>query len=72
VLTGCRSQELKMQQLARPVVPLKEAEQAQVYFHCSRTKKVFVDSRGAVVNYLAEARDQADACRGIRQLPAPQ
>ena len=48
-----------MQRLARPVVPLKEAEQAQVYFHCSNTKKVFVDSRGAVVDDLAEARDQA-------------
>jgi hypothetical protein len=31
----------------------------QVYFHCSNTKKVFVDYRGAVVNDLADARDQA-------------
>jgi hypothetical protein len=30
-----------------------------VYFHCSNTKKVFVDRRGAVVDDLAEARDQA-------------
>ena len=32
---------------------------AQVYFHCSNTKKVFVDRRGAVVHDLAEARDHA-------------
>ena len=31
----------------------------QVYFHCSNTKKVFLDSRGAVVADLAEARDHA-------------
>jgi hypothetical protein len=31
----------------------------QVYFHCSNTKKVFVDRRGAVVDDLAEARDRA-------------
>ena len=31
----------------------------QVYFHCSNTKKVFVDHRGAVVEDLAEARDYA-------------
>jgi len=31
----------------------------QVYFHCSNTKKVFVDRRGAVVDDLAEARDHA-------------
>ena len=31
----------------------------QVYFHCSNTKKVFVDRRGAVVEDLAEARDHA-------------
>lgn len=31
----------------------------QVYFHCSNTKKVFVDRRGAVVDGLAEARDRA-------------
>jgi len=31
----------------------------QVYFHCSNTKKVFVDRRGAVVEDLAEARDYA-------------
>jgi hypothetical protein len=31
----------------------------QVYFHCSNTKKVFVDRRGAVVNDLVEARDRA-------------
>lgn len=30
-----------------------------VYFHCSNTKKVFVDRRGAVVDDLAEARDHA-------------
>ena len=32
---------------------------SQVYFHCSNTKKVFLDRRGAVVDDLAEARDQA-------------
>ncbi|MCK1411561.1 MULTISPECIES: hypothetical protein [unclassified Bradyrhizobium] len=32
---------------------------AQVYFHCSNTKTVFVDRRGAVVDDLAEARDHA-------------
>ena len=31
----------------------------QVFFHCSNTKKVFVDYRGAVVDDLAEARDHA-------------
>ena len=31
----------------------------QVYFHCSNTKKVFVDYRGAVVTDLVEARDHA-------------
>ena len=31
----------------------------QLYFHCSNTKKVFVDQRGAVVDGLAEARDYA-------------
>ena len=31
----------------------------QLYFHCSNTKKVFVDQRGAVLNGLAEARDYA-------------
>ena len=31
----------------------------QVYFHCSNTRKVFVDRRGAVVADLTEARDQA-------------
>jgi hypothetical protein len=31
----------------------------QVYFHCSNTKKVFVDRHGAVVDGLAEARDHA-------------
>lgn len=31
----------------------------QVYFHCSTTKKVFVDRSGAVVDDLAEARDHA-------------
>ena len=31
----------------------------QVYFHCSNTKKVFVDRRGAMVDDLAEARDHA-------------
>jgi hypothetical protein len=30
-----------------------------VYFHCSTTKKVFLDHHGAVVNNLAEARDHA-------------
>ena len=30
-----------------------------VYFHCSTTKKVFLDQQGAVVNDLAEARDHA-------------
>ena len=32
---------------------------AQVYFHCSNTKNVFVDRRGAMVDDLAEARDHA-------------
>jgi len=31
----------------------------QVYFHCSNTKKVFLDYRGAAVDDLAEARDRA-------------
>jgi len=31
----------------------------QVYFHCSNTKKIFVDRHGAVVDDLAEARDHA-------------
>jgi hypothetical protein len=31
----------------------------QFYFHCSNTKKVFADLRGAAVNDLAEARDYA-------------
>ena len=31
----------------------------QVYFHCSNTKKVFVDRCGAVVDDLAEARNHA-------------
>jgi hypothetical protein len=31
----------------------------QVYFHCSNTKKVFVDRSGVVVDDLAEARDHA-------------
>jgi hypothetical protein len=31
----------------------------QVYFHCSNTKKVFVDYCGAVVDDLAEAQDHA-------------
>jgi hypothetical protein len=31
----------------------------QVYFHCSNTKKVFVDRRDAVVDDFAEARDHA-------------
>ncbi|RXH24175.1 hypothetical protein XH99_29335 [Bradyrhizobium nanningense] len=31
----------------------------QVFFHCSNTKKVFVDRRGAEVEDLAEARDYA-------------
>ncbi|NEV01195.1 DUF6894 family protein [Bradyrhizobium uaiense] len=31
----------------------------QVFFHCSNTKKVFLDDRGAVVDDLAEARDLA-------------
>ena len=33
----------------------------QVYFHCSNPKEVLIDRRGAVVDDLAEARDQA-AC----------
>jgi hypothetical protein len=32
---------------------------AQVYFHCSNTKKGFVDRRCAVVDDLDEARDHA-------------
>jgi hypothetical protein len=31
----------------------------QVYFHCSNTKEVLLDRRGAVVGDLAEARDHA-------------
>jgi len=31
----------------------------QVYFHCSNTRKVFVDGAGALVNDLVEARDHA-------------
>ena len=31
----------------------------QIFFHCSNTKKVFLDRRGAVVDDLAEARDLA-------------
>ena len=31
----------------------------QVFFHCSNTKKVFVDHNGAIVNDLTEARDRA-------------
>lgn len=31
----------------------------QVYFHCSNPKEVLIDRRGAVVDDLAEARDQA-------------
>jgi hypothetical protein len=31
----------------------------QVYFHCSNTRKVFVDRGGALVNDLVEARDHA-------------
>jgi uncharacterized protein DUF6894 len=31
----------------------------RVYFHCSTTKKVFLDQRGALVDDLAEARDRA-------------
>jgi hypothetical protein len=31
----------------------------QIYFHCSNTKKVFVDYYGAVVDDLAKARDHA-------------
>jgi len=33
----------------------------QVYFHCTNPKEVLIDRRGAVVDDLAEARDQA-AC----------
>ncbi|MCP3469802.1 hypothetical protein NLM33_05595 [Bradyrhizobium sp. CCGUVB1N3] len=31
----------------------------QVYFHCSNTKKVFVDRHGAVLDDVTEARDRA-------------
>lgn len=31
----------------------------QLFFHCSNTRKVFLDHHGAVVNDLAEARDHA-------------
>jgi len=31
----------------------------QVYFHCSNAKKAVVDHRGAVVDDIAQARDQA-------------
>jgi hypothetical protein len=30
----------------------------QIYFHCSNTKKVFVDYRGALVDNLVEARSR--------------
>ena len=33
----------------------------QVYFHCSNPKEVLIDRRGAVVDDLADAHDQA-AC----------
>jgi len=69
VPTSYRSRALKIQSLARSVVPLKTAEQAQVYFHRSRTEKVFVDSRGAVVNDLAEAGPGRRL--SWEQLPAP-
>jgi hypothetical protein len=46
---------------------LQEADMAQahteartqVYFHCSNSREVRVDQRGAVVSNLAEARDRA-------------
>ena len=38
----------------------------QVYFHCSNTRKVFVDHAGALVNDLVEARDHA--ARVVRTL----
>ena len=38
----------------------------QVYFHCSNTRKVFVDRGGALVNDLVEARDHAT--RVVRSL----
>ena len=38
----------------------------QVYFHCSNTSEVLVDSCGAVVDDLAEARDHA--ARVVRSL----
>ena len=31
----------------------------QIYFHCSKAKKVFVDRYSALVDDLAEARDHA-------------
>ena len=31
----------------------------QVYFHCSNTKKVFVDYHGAVIDNFVEAHDHA-------------
>jgi hypothetical protein len=31
----------------------------RVYFHCSNSKKVFIDYRGAVVDDLAEAQQHA-------------
>jgi hypothetical protein len=31
----------------------------QLYFHCSNTRKVFLDCNGAFVGDLAEARDHA-------------
>jgi hypothetical protein len=31
----------------------------QVFFHCSNTRKVFLDQHGAVVNDIAEAREHA-------------
>src|SRR5206468_193131 len=38
---------------------LRRPNMTQVYFHCSNTKKVFVDCCSAVVDDHAEARDHA-------------
>jgi hypothetical protein len=37
----------------------KRSNMTQLHFHCSNTKKVFVDQSGAMVDGLAEAHDYA-------------
>jgi len=40
-------------------VSIERVEHDPLYFHCSKTKKVFVDRCGTVAGDLAEARDHA-------------